>query len=294
MSFFSAVDSREPWWLQGKAPSIESVISELLNAKARANRRAIYLAELKRCLGKFLEIFRDRELQHIGPSDLEYFLAFFGFSLPTRRTMILRLSVLFSFAQRRGYIQHNPIPRLERPMIERRPPRILSPKEAERLVEITARNDPAMLSYIIIGLYVGARPTEIERLKWADFNFETGILTIDAAASKVRHRRIVPLDPKALLLLIRCRRIDPVVPNRRPWRLSRIGHWLGWPGWQQNILRHTAASMLLAKHKDAAKVALWLGNSPEVLLSFYHELVSPTDAADFWSLTPTDAKEQKP
>lgn len=278
------------WWERTGCPPIETIIDELIAAKLRANRRPLYVEELKRCLGKFAEFaeaFTDQNLRSIGPADLERFLSRFDSSLSTRKTMLLRVSTLFSFAERRGYLEHNPIKRMEWPIIDKKPPRILSPAEVGDLMEVVRNCDPPMLPYVIIGLYVGCRPTEILRLKWSDINLKAGIITIDAAASKVRRRRIVPIDPKAVQLLGALDRTGRLFPATRvPWHLNRIGHWMGWKSWEQNILRRTAASYLLAKHKDAGKVALWLGNSPDVLLAYYHELVQPDECAAFWSLEP--------
>ncbi|MCP5523587.1 MAG: hypothetical protein H7A46_18775 [Verrucomicrobiales bacterium] len=60
---------------------------------------------------------------------------------------------------------------------------------------------------------------------------------------------------------------------------------LGFKAWPQDVLRHTAASQLLALRKDAAAVALELGNSPQVLLTHYRELVTREQAAEFWGIS---------
>jgi hypothetical protein len=54
--------------------------------------------------------------------------------------------------------------------------------------------------------------------------------------------------------------------------------------WPTDLLRHTAASYLLALHKDAGKVANMLGNSPQILLSHYHDPVTEADCKAFWQL----------
>ncbi len=52
-------------------------------------------------------------------------------------------------------------------------------------------------------------------------------------------------------------------------------------GWKVNALRHSYASYRLAQIQDAAKVALEMGNSPQMLFKHYRELVTP-DAAGAW------------
>ena len=56
--------------------------------------------------------------------------------------------------------------------------------------------------------------------------------------------------------------------------------------WDHDLLRHTAASMLLARDRDAGKVAEQLGHSPAILLRHYRELVSDEAAARYWKVSP--------
>lgn len=73
---------------------------------------------------------------------------------------------------------------------------------------------------------------------------------------------------------------------------SRVRRWkdvarnnIGFDRWPQDLLRHTAASYLLALYGDAGKVAARLGNSSSVLLSHYHQPVTQADCEKFWSLS---------
>jgi len=68
--------------------------------------------------------------------------------------------------------------------------------------------------------------------------------------------------------------------------LRRLARHLGLSRWPQNVLRHTAASYLLALHRDAPRVALHLGNSPAIILRHYHGLVTREDAKRFWEISP--------
>ena len=63
---------------------------------------------------------------------------------------------------------------------------------------------------------------------------------------------------------------------------------LGLPSWPRDCLRHTAASMMLARDKNADKVSLELGNSPGVLHRHYKNLVTDSDCESFWRLTPVN------
>jgi hypothetical protein len=63
-------------------------------------------------------------------------------------------------------------------------------------------------------------------------------------------------------------------------QLTHMGAKAGF-GWRQNALRHSYASYRLAENQDAAKTALELGNSPQMLFKHYRELVT-ADAAKKW------------
>ncbi len=56
--------------------------------------------------------------------------------------------------------------------------------------------------------------------------------------------------------------------------------------WKPNALRHSYASYRLAEIKDAARVALEMGNSPSMLFRNYRELVTEEQAKQWFSVMP--------
>jgi hypothetical protein len=59
--------------------------------------------------------------------------------------------------------------------------------------------------------------------------------------------------------------------------------------WPNNVLRHSYATYRLAQCQDAARVALEMGNSPQMLFRNYRELADERDAAAWFSLIPPAA-----
>lgn len=283
MPIGSPMDRVESWW-SVSSPPLGKLVSECISAKERANRRPGYVRELKRALGKFVAGRETADPQGISPAEIETFFDASGYSNATRLTMIMRLGALFSWAQRRGYLAHNPVKRLERPAVDRKPPRILSPMEAFIMLTGAQKREASILGYIVVGLYAGVRPHEMGRLTWADIDLEKRVVRIDAAASKVRFRRVVPLHEKAVHWLKACDQSKPFAPGTRRKKLRRLAAFMHWERWPHDLLRHTAASYLLALHRDPGKVSFMLGNSPQVLLQHYQELVSTEDCAAFWAL----------
>jgi site-specific recombinase XerD len=124
----------------------------------------------------------------------------------------------------------------------------------------------------------------MHRLKFGDVCLKRGLVTVDAAASKTRMRRLVPLHGKAVAWLSRCQMKpdDPIVPQSRSQpHTTAIAQFAGLK-WSHDLLRHSCASYMLALHQDAAKVSRWLGNSIPILTNHYMELVQPDDCRRFW------------
>ena len=54
--------------------------------------------------------------------------------------------------------------------------------------------------------------------------------------------------------------------------------------WPNNVLRHRYATYRLAQCHDAARVALEMGNSPQMLFSNYRELADEKDASAWFGI----------
>lgn len=275
-------------WEQAQCVSVFDAVQFCVAAKRAANLRGNYVRDLERSLKRFSEFIGTAvSLGTVSPRHVDLWVSKPGLAPGTRATRLNRLSALFTFAMRRGFIDRNPVDRLERVRLERRPPRILSPSDAARMLALTREHDPEFLPYVILGVFTGIRPKELERLRFDDINFDAGVIRIDAAASKVRRRRIVEVEPNAQLWLSEFRgRTGLIVDFQTRRKLRRLRDLMGWSSWPKDILRHTCASYLMAKHRDAALVSDWLGNSPGILLTHYRELVSREDALAFWDLLP--------
>ena len=267
------------------APLLSQVITECIEAKRFANLRPVYVCELERYFGKFRQLIGDIPINSVTIDHLQFSLSKPEWSCGTRATGMNRLSALFSFALRRGYVIANPVDRLDRIRLERTPPTILSPDDAAKLFKAVRRRTPTLLAYVVVGLFAGVRPSEIERLKWKDVDVDGAVIRIDAAASKVRTRRIVELEPNAVAWLRLCDDL-PVTPAQKRRKLRRLRIEMGWDTWPKDILRHSCASYLMAKYRDAALVADKLGNSVGILHRHYRQLVSADDCARFWAIAP--------
>ena len=127
---------------------------------------------------------------------------------------------------------------------------------------------------------------EIHQLRWEHIDLDTRTIEVNAQASKVRKQRFVEVNDTLLAWISpirRGKRGKLIGQNwRRRWEavLKAASISLG-----QNVLRHTAASMMIAvSHRGL--VSEQLGNSPQVLGAFYRRPVPRVLAQEFWGLRP--------
>lgn len=263
-------------------------IDVLIAAKKTANCRPRYIVSLRNYLKQFSRFREGTPLSEITVEIIEEWFAGRTEALTTRRGSAGRLWSLFSFAERRGWITINPMRRLEPIRIDRKPPKILSVEQAQQLMDFAMYQEPRSLAYFALALFAGIRPHELEGVTWEHVGATT--VTISAAASKVRRRRIVHLNENAAEWMAFARETGAWLPfrmNSRCWSLRKAAKHLGFlAGWEQDILRHSAASYWMASSGDATFVSRNLGNSPEILLTHYLQLVTAEQAAAFWNLRP--------
>ena len=104
-----------------KTQTLATTITELVLAKTEGNRRPRYVDGLEKMLRQFSRSRESTPLDEITTADIEAWLR--RTKNPyTRQTYLSRLTTLFSFALRRGYVSLNPCVRIERVTIDLKPP----------------------------------------------------------------------------------------------------------------------------------------------------------------------------
>jgi integrase len=266
--------------------TLGQVVAEALAAKKTAGRRSRYVDNLGVVWRAFTRGRESMPVSGIQSRDVEGWLSDRPIALSTRASQLSRLSTLFEFASRRGYVRANPCDQIEVPSMEHRPPVILTVDQCRTVMETVRRDHPRALAWFALALFAGIRPEECDRLTWPDVDLDAGTVRVDAAASKVRQRRIVHLMSVAVAWLRVARPVsDLPMPHASRRRVLRsVRDALGMHRWPADALRHTAASMMLTLRQDAAAVAMELGNSPGVLFRHYREIVRREDA-ERWAAT---------
>jgi integrase len=266
---------------------------ELVENRRAAGASARYCKDLRLRITRFCAAFPDRTLADISTADVDTWLASLNLAPVTRNTFRLRLGTLFAFGMTRQWCTENPVAHTTRAKETDGDIEILSVAQTAQLLESASA---ATLPFWAIGAFAGLRRAEIERLDWAQVDFESGLIEVKARHSKTATRRLVVMQPnlRAWLEPYRAHRRGPVCPGNLRLRTEadrdRAGLRENWP---TNALRHSFGSYHLAHFKDAPALALQMGNSPDVIFRHYREVVKPKDARRYWEIKPAPGAGKK-
>lgn len=274
---------------RAKSWTVDEAAEAWLASREQKGRSDGYLRGAKVRLARFRQTYGGTSMADISTADVDAWVNALGLGPQSRCNFLTVLSSLFSHATRLGRSPRNPVVNVERPDVVRDEPGILTPQEFTRLLhELPDDTVP----YVVLSAFAGLRPMEVRRLNWQDINFQTGLITVKSGTSKTKRRRTVPimnnlrtwLEPLAQEsgpvvaladLTIRQKRIKPARAR------AKLKHW------PHDCLRHSAASYWLQIEGDAARVALWLGHTQEVLHEHYKGLLSdPAHAAQWFAIKP--------
>lgn len=250
--------------------SLGGVRDEFLRSKEDSGVSLRYLEQLKVYLRLFCLDREEIDISDVDHLMIEEWLKSRKEAPATRQTGINRLSALFSFCIRRGYLESNPLKRVERVRVPHIDPEILTIDECQRLVNAAAKSDKGMLTYLGLALFCGIRPDEALRIDTKEIDLERGLIFLKAEKSKVRNRRIVTLTKPA----IQCIQEGGAVPKKNfKRRFDKLRKDAKIEKWPHDALRKTAASHFYNVY-GIEKATEQLGHSAGVLLRVYRELVS--------------------
>src|ERR1700677_674203 len=289
-----------------RSVSIAQGMTELIANRKSSGASKQYCADLHWRISRFIQSFPDRTVAEITTRDIDDWLAGLGLAPVTRNTFRRDVRTLFSFCATRKYCPDNPAIGTRRAKEIDGEIEILSVAQTRMILE---RSDKKTLPYWAIGAFAGLRSAEIERLEWREVNLAAGLIEVKASKSKTASRRLVTMQPNLRTWLAPYNKHHgPVCPIglRKMLEKDRRVAGFGTPGtetdeekerdikltpWPSNALRHSFGSYHLAEFKDAAALALQMGNSPTMIFKHYRELVKPKDAAQYWNIRPVRQKK---
>jgi len=267
---------------------IRDVVTELLEVKKGDGLSRRYIQTLRSHLTRFADTF-GMNIGAVTTALIAEWLRSLGVGARARNNIRMSVVTLFHFARAHGYLPKG-VP-TEAEQVARAKVRggeigILSPQQLARLLKCA---DEEVTLYLVLGAFTGLRAAELLRLEWSDINMKRGYITVAKHKAKTATRRLVPIQPNLVQWLSRggCDgRIfvsEKAAKRAIDFAKKQIGKW------PTNALRHSYATYRLAATHDAARVALEMGNSPQMLFSNYRELADDQDAAAWFAIVPKKA-----
>lgn len=189
---------------------------------------------------------------------------------------------------------------------KKKAPAILLPRQVEALL-VACSSDMACrrgLGWLVECVFVGLRPeNEAPHAVWSEIDLAAGEQKVLGYKRGIKPRT-VQLRPTARQWLREWKRLHDSLPpgallapystDRRRAAVQLANGWLAarYPSepkivWEQDILRHTFASMRAAEGITMEDLALEMGTSVAVIYGHYRHTRSPREAEAFWALTPS-------
>ena len=182
-----------------------------------------------------------------------------------------------------GWVEDNPMRKVQKPKEPRGRVRFLDDEEREKLLEACKKSHETFLyPVVVLAISTGARKSEILNLTWADIDLKRKVAILHQ--TKNNERRALPLAGVALECvkdMAELRRIDTrlLFPDasgkkpiliRAPWQKSLKE--AGIENFKFHDLRHSAASYLAMSGASLAEIAEVLGHKTLQMVKRYSHL----------------------
>lgn len=281
--------------LERKSATVEEMIASTIEERTRSGHSPRYLADLRVRLARFSKDFGSRAVATVTPDEISDWLHALGLKGNTANSFRRIIGVAFSDAVRRGFLSDNPVLKVMPVKVTEARYSALTPEEADDLIRCAP---PEILPVIALGLFTGARDSELKQLRWNEIDLSGdeecpyGYVRISAEIAKSSRNRLIPVSENlAAILTPLVRKTGNVWPRngRKLHEAARraAGFDLSETGksWPENALRHSFASHHLAHHRNPEALALLMGHTDtRLIFKHYRKLVRPDEAARYWRI----------
>ena len=261
-----------------------------------------HLRDVKRFVGAFVKAFPG-EIAIIRTSEIDAYLNRLGGKARNKNNARDRIISFFNFMVQKGYLPKG-IDHAAKSSTAFTDPRpvITSEEEAVASAEATDLYLPEDMGKILaaaeidervtleLKAFSGLRTEELARMWWVLINAKAGYINVTDAVAKVNQRAVPILEnlKRRLAAYPEAEKRDKI---SKRWGSSnslyhvwkRVTDKAGLP-YKKNAFRNSYISYRLAQTKDINLVAYESGNSPEMIRKYYLDLVTPEQAAAWFSL----------
>lgn len=228
-------------------------------------------------------------LPQITPELLRAWLQSGDWAVRTQMGYLTDVATFLSYCVALDWIATNPALKLKAAMgakriVGKRNTNVFyTPKECSLLLDTTRQHAPEWMAFLVLGLFCGIRPEEIDRLEWANVREDTVAVSVEA--SKTHQARYVALRPAAKAWLEEARRLGGKLPPANRAKLMRRVRKLSGIRWGHDVLRNTFCTYSTPIW-GTVETAASAGHSEQVLKAHYLEAAPKTQAESFWKIRP--------
>ena len=112
-----------------RSVALATLIEEYLAAQKRLKRSETHISDLNQRLGRFKETFGNQSIRTLTTMEIETWLHRLKLSPQSINNFRARLAALFGYAEKRGYIDKNPVSVIDKIKLVDAPPEILTPDQ---------------------------------------------------------------------------------------------------------------------------------------------------------------------
>ena len=182
---------------EGTQVTLERFVETWMDGKELARRSATVEQYRQICRQHILPTMGRMRLQEIQPANIKHLYMTKKEEGRGPRTVQLIHTILHNILQqavREGILGRNPVEAVERPKVEKTEMKILTEEQARRFIISTMRNRYGMLFYL--ALMTGMRQGELLGLKWADLDWDKGLLNVQRQLQRARGHSPQLVAPK--------------------------------------------------------------------------------------------------
>lgn len=276
---------------EAESKNLREAITACL-ADKQGHLRPRSFASLSSTLSRFalhMEALGVTTLGLVTPERIRAWLQSGGWAVRTQAGYLTDAATFLSYCVALDWLQVNPAHKLKAALGARRITAkrnanvFFAPEECTLLLDTARDHAPELLGYLVLALFCGIRPEEVDRLSWDDVR-KDGV-AISEAASKTGHRRFVPLRPAASAWITAARRLGGKLPPANRVRFLRKTRKLSGVKWGHDVLRNTFCTYS-APIWGTIETAASAGHSEQVLKAHYLEAAPKEQALAFWALRP--------
>jgi integrase len=208
----------------------------------------------------------------------------------TRKQYFRYIRMFFRWCVHEKHIQADPTDGMRPIRTFPKDIQIYPPDEIERLLRLCETKYPSLLGFYCLTTFAGLRPSEAERVEWADLNFE-GKEVFVKPLGKTGSRRFVLRNTETLWVWLKHVKAkfpnEPLNPAKNHENLQKKLR-LDFGGWIQDGLRHSFGTYYHNLIRSIPEVVYVMGNSVGIAKRHYVREVSKEWMDKFWALKPSD------